>query len=415
MKMWKIPLMYVKMNQNERKSVKNVTKREKSMKNTKAMLVWFFLLIFLVGCGQTKDPAGEEKAQLPDNFFNQEGTGVEAFSNYCLNSSYDDPKNVDLEELFYSGFGLELDKEDKDFLVQQGANMTYDICKLPAEQMDQVLTKYFGLTLKETNGIGMEKFYHNAEKDIYYLLHNDSHACKIVIVEQETENTGNLKITYQKEGEDAKGTAVLKKVEEGYQFLSNQYEGDQVKLEQLFSKEGAEYVEKMNAEYQNWVVRNLSSSLERWFDTYQNGISEKVAVEENEDYTPETCADILYYKPEGTSSVKEVIAKMLPSYIEPLMKKSDNRSFVITEYRLGEMEVIELTDHVWLIPYLNYEVKYDGTTIAGTMEEMAKADPASVKDGYLKFPSQGSEEQFIYVLMEENGVYRLQNLEVMMK
>lgn len=322
---------------------------------------------------------------------------------------------MNLEELFYAGFGLKLEKEDKDFLVRQGAKMSYDIFKLPAQHMDKVLTQYFGLTLKETNGIGIEKFYYNAERDIYYLIHNDSHACKIVILEQETENTGNLKITYQKEGEDAKGTAVLKKVEDGYQFLSNQYEGEPVKLDELFSKEGAEYVGKMDGVYQDWIARNLSSSLDRWFLTYQYGTSEKVAVEENENYTPEACVDILYYKPESTSSAKEVVEKMIPSYIEPLRNKSDNRSFVITDYRLGEMEAIELTDRVWLIPYLNYEVKYDGTTIAGTMDEMAKADPGSVKDGYLKFPSQGSEEQFIYILMEKNGVYRLQNLEAMMK
>lgn len=31
------------------------------MKKAKAMFVWFFLLIFLVGCGQIKDPAKKDE------------------------------------------------------------------------------------------------------------------------------------------------------------------------------------------------------------------------------------------------------------------------------------------------------------------------------------------------------------------
>lgn len=49
------------------------------MKKMKTMFVWFFLLLILGGCGQHKEPEGEEKAQLPDNFFNQEGTGMGHF------------------------------------------------------------------------------------------------------------------------------------------------------------------------------------------------------------------------------------------------------------------------------------------------------------------------------------------------
>lgn len=53
---------------------------------------------------------------LPEDFFNSEGFEDKDFANFCLSSIYDSPQNVNLEELFYNGFGLEIDASDRNFI-----------------------------------------------------------------------------------------------------------------------------------------------------------------------------------------------------------------------------------------------------------------------------------------------------------
>lgn len=174
---------------------------------------------------------------LPENYFNQgfsenEQSEHENFRNFCLNSLYDHPQDVDLKELFYDGFKLPIDEEDRSFLEKQGAQMYLDIIKLPRTEMDNILMQYFGITLSETNMVGMEDFYYNADKDIYYLVHSDTHYQYIEVIEQYLDENGNLNVVYTwKENaeilkECGSRRAVLKKEEDRYVFFSNQIESE---------------------------------------------------------------------------------------------------------------------------------------------------------------------------------------------
>lgn len=98
----------------------------------------------------------------------------DTFVNLCLSSFYGSPKDVDLEGLFYNGLGLEVNESDQKFLEQQGAELDYDIIKLPASEMNKILMKYFGISLSESNMIGIEKFYAiiNTVDDNYTFLSN---------------------------------------------------------------------------------------------------------------------------------------------------------------------------------------------------------------------------------------------------
>ena len=160
---------------------------------------------------------------LPNDFFNNEGIGENAFANLCLSSFYDSPKDVDLEELFYNGFGLEINESDRNFLEMQGAEMDYDVIKLPKSDMNKILKKYFGISLQESNWVGVEKFYYNEETDTYYLVHNDFHECQVNILDQFIDEKGNINVVYSKLYDEKKCIAVIKKEDENYLFLSNSY------------------------------------------------------------------------------------------------------------------------------------------------------------------------------------------------
>src|SRR5699024_2596957 len=80
--------------------------------------------------------------------------------------------------LFYCGSGLPETISDQE-LAEEG-NWATDgelICPLEKNSranMDAVLTQYTGLTLAETEGIGMTKFSYQEEYEAYYHCHGDS-------------------------------------------------------------------------------------------------------------------------------------------------------------------------------------------------------------------------------------------------
>lgn len=159
---------------------------------------------------------------LPNDFFNVEGSGKTAFANLCLSSFYNSPKDVDLEELFYNGFGLEINDSDRKFLEKQNAELDYDVIKLPKSEMDKIMLKYFGISLSESNWNGIEKFYYNQETDTYYLIHNDFHQWQIEIWDQCIDEMGNINVVYSKKDDERKCITIIKKEDENYIFLSNQ-------------------------------------------------------------------------------------------------------------------------------------------------------------------------------------------------
>src|SRR5699024_7826938 len=94
--------------------------------------------------------------------------------NQFLTYLYDNPKDIDLFWLFYNGTGLpETITEEEIALAGAGAKVSR-LHKLSLENIDAVLTQYTGLTLAETEGIGMTKFSYQEVYEAYYRCHGDS-------------------------------------------------------------------------------------------------------------------------------------------------------------------------------------------------------------------------------------------------
>lgn len=170
----------------------------------------------------------------------------ETVGNGCLRSVYNSPKDVDLYELFYDGFEFEIENpdfylfseevvvkdEDIAFLEEQGAPMDLKILKLPGERIEEYLQKYMGLTLEETNKVGLEKFYYNEDTDTYYLVHeDDTHYKYVNVVEQFIADDMWCFVYTLKESEDAeeeseKFMAVMKIEPQGGYHASNKKYSD---------------------------------------------------------------------------------------------------------------------------------------------------------------------------------------------
>lgn len=152
-----------------------------------------------------------------------------------------------------------------------------------------------------------------------------------------------------------------------------------------------------------------------WFAAYNGEKLHRVTAESPESYSPAVCSDIIFYEAEDGESMEEILYKMIDAMIQPLTEESEDRSFTVTAYRLEE-QAYEVYDEaiadVWLLPYLNGYYSYTGVDFV-SMESIMQEQPELAQDGMVPFQRQGSEEAFVFVLMKEGNVYRLQRAQDM--
>ena len=90
----------------------------------------------------------------------------------ALTSLYESPENIDLYMFFRYGFEDEpsnyTDEEWQLLKTYWGFSHSSPSIRLPAKKMDSVLQEFFGLTLAETCGIGLENFVYLESTDCYY-------------------------------------------------------------------------------------------------------------------------------------------------------------------------------------------------------------------------------------------------------
>ena len=194
--------------------------------------------------------AGSSLTQEEIDWFNQEffnsGEKGAAIQNLFLASLYDQPQDIDLFQLFYLG-GLDgeseaLTPQERQAVVETGYSGMEPDCpctKITRAEMDQTLFQYTGLTLDETNRLGLGGFTYLAEYDAYYHYHGDTNFTAVTVIGGTRE--GDLLYLIYESGyyfSQAQGkqlVATLRQTEDGYQFVANQIGAE---IPQGFSAEG---------------------------------------------------------------------------------------------------------------------------------------------------------------------------------
>lgn len=162
-----------------------------------------------------------------------------------LTSAYARPQDVDLGALFYTGVDLResstrdysqnavTGKDLRYYLLHRGTfEHTIDLDKLPRVQMDDLLRKYLGIGLEETNKIGLW-FPYFPETDAYYHLHGDTNwgpfplrygfavGDEVCLFNQSTWNHGQFGATGYNNGGEGIYRTVLRKEGDSVRFVSN--------------------------------------------------------------------------------------------------------------------------------------------------------------------------------------------------
>lgn len=203
-------------------------------RRTTALALTLALVLAAVTCAATfTAPAGAEDdgsdapltgAEL--TFFALEwfNSGDPDIRNQFLTYLYDNPKDIDLFWLFYNGTGLpETITEEEIALAGAGAKVSR-LHKLSLENIDAVLTQYTGLTLAETEGIGMTKFSYQEEYEAYYHCHGDSNYLTWVNITAGRRQGDLIHLYYKNPPGDSRwGCVTLRDLGDGnYWFVSNQ-------------------------------------------------------------------------------------------------------------------------------------------------------------------------------------------------
>ncbi|NMA04444.1 MAG: peptidase M56, partial [Clostridiales bacterium] len=160
-----------------------------------------------------------------DEFFNGEYMNIR---NQFLSSLYDVPEKIDLFNLFYCGSGLEetpTEAEKAAIIAYNNWDMEPDCqcTKISRVNMDEVLTKYMGLTLADTKGAGLENFTYLEQYDAYYYYHGDTNYRMQILFSGGKREGDTIRLFYD-DSFTNEGEIILTLQERGntYIFVSNE-------------------------------------------------------------------------------------------------------------------------------------------------------------------------------------------------
>ena len=114
----------------------------------------------------------------------------------ALTSTYDDPRDVDLYQMFYNGGSRQPTQEEYDYVQYQLCDPGTDVVVISPQEMDEALTEVFGLTLEETRKKDLAQFIYREETDCYYLCHGDTNVMAVEFLSADMAE-GRAALTYE--------------------------------------------------------------------------------------------------------------------------------------------------------------------------------------------------------------------------
>lgn len=218
-------------------NILNVTTKKMGISALVMIIILAVSMVALVGCDNQEQTLPAEATSLTEDelsyfngdlFFNGDYLNIH---NQFLSSLYDEPADIDLFQLFYCGSGIaETITEDELKAVMVKNEMTGRIDDLPCPcekisrlNMDEILTKCMGITLTDTNEIGLDHFTYLSQYDAYYYFHGDTNY-RGNINFSSGEREGNVVRLFYNDGFVSDGDKALTLQEKNgeYLFIANQ-------------------------------------------------------------------------------------------------------------------------------------------------------------------------------------------------
>lgn len=159
-------------------------------------------------------------------FFNLEDNRI---TNQFLTSEYQIPADINLRELFYDGNGIvggenQASETEKQLLGRYIEDIYTDVARTTRKDMNDILKKYMGISLEETNKVELDSMYYLVEYDAYYYMHGDTNYNWYTIEKGFFNGDGTITLLYKIVSDyrnEPRYIVTLKPVGESYQFISN--------------------------------------------------------------------------------------------------------------------------------------------------------------------------------------------------
>ena len=159
--------------------------------------------------------------------FNELFGDMNSWYNRALTSMYKTPNNLDLHALFYNGFSDESDQftdaEWKGLKNEPNLQKELSVARLPVEKMNDILTTYFGVELKDITYGEIKGLVYLESTNCYYHTHSDSRAIEAFQATRiEHLADGLVQIYYTCFFYDFECVVTVKPLDNGtYQIISN--------------------------------------------------------------------------------------------------------------------------------------------------------------------------------------------------
>ena len=250
-----------------------------------------FIVGLAVGCtftggrSDTWEPLSEEELAWfnGNEFFTNEmdsGTVMQInIRNQFLSSTYETPEDINLFALFYCGDGAAnyadapegVDAAELEAAMLAAIGGEDPDCPatiLTTARMDAVLEEYLGLTLDETNQVGLDQFTYLPEYDVYFFYHGDTNYRASVTFQSGERNGDLVRLTYDDTfmGDGIK-EVTLREHGDSWQFVSNLAveEGDSVPLESRLAALPGSLADKVVVVEPGDVTENSSGVLASYY------------------------------------------------------------------------------------------------------------------------------------------------------
>ncbi|OQB14304.1 MAG: hypothetical protein BWY15_01159 [Firmicutes bacterium ADurb.Bin193] len=197
-----------------------------------ACITVLFVIAAIAGCvspidKKVKHLSDKELAYFNGNdFFNGEDFNIR---NQFLSSTYSAPEKINLFHLFYCGNGLEENyptEEEKVAVVNYNEWAAMPDCpceKNSRAKMDEILTKYMGITLADTEKTGLDKMTYLPEYDAYYHFHGDTNYRPAITFSAGEREGDIIRLFYDDTFmSDGNKVLTLREKDGSYLFVSNQ-------------------------------------------------------------------------------------------------------------------------------------------------------------------------------------------------
>lgn len=249
------------------------------------------------------------------------------FYNDALYSFYTKPADVDLFYLFYNGFKDESQSPTEQELEllegKLGQNWKeMDLIRLPVDKMDAVLTDLFGITLEETNGVGLSNFVYLEETDSYYHTVTGASGVNVTVVYTERLEDGSIMVQYSAGKSGNRMAKLMPTQDGGYRILSN------VAIDHLYNETGVynaaadyfsqreAYLQETSAEMSNINPGILADEASHLAAIHSSGVEwmgSEVSIQVNgywDSHAEATVTETVTFRVNGTEQTETIVHKV---------------------------------------------------------------------------------------------------------